>query len=128
MARKPRLEFENAIYHVIERGNYRKDLFAEDGSAKSFQSALFEACAFLRLWSFQTPPLACAGMPSIWRFPRSRIFLRARACSSAIAGAGLWLLKSIAKSSSEFTQSAVSLLAGRAVTFKKCGKSSGDAS
>ena len=44
MARKPRLEFENAIYHVIARGNYRKDLFAEDSSAKSFQSALFEAC------------------------------------------------------------------------------------
>lgn len=44
MARKPRLEFEGAIYHVINRGNYRKDLFAEKGAAEAFERALFEAC------------------------------------------------------------------------------------
>ena len=27
VARKPRLEFAGAIYHVISRGNYRKELF-----------------------------------------------------------------------------------------------------
>ena len=44
MARKPRLEFAGAIYHVISRGNYRKALF-EDGSARAFEKTLFEACA-----------------------------------------------------------------------------------
>jgi REP element-mobilizing transposase RayT len=44
MARKPRLEFEGAIYHVISRGNYRKALF-EDGAAEAFERTLFEACA-----------------------------------------------------------------------------------
>lgn len=30
MARKPRFEFEGAIYHIISRGNYRKDVFKGD--------------------------------------------------------------------------------------------------
>jgi REP element-mobilizing transposase RayT len=44
MARKPRLEFEGAIDHVINRGNYQKDLFVEKGAAAAFARALFEAC------------------------------------------------------------------------------------
>jgi REP element-mobilizing transposase RayT len=44
MARKPRLEFEGAIYHVINRGNNRKNLFGERGAAAAFENALFEAC------------------------------------------------------------------------------------
>ena len=44
MARKPRLEFAGAIYHVISRGNYHKELF-EGGTAGAFEKTLFEACA-----------------------------------------------------------------------------------
>jgi len=44
MARKPRLEFEGACYHVINRGNYRKDLFGSAGTAESFEKVLFAAC------------------------------------------------------------------------------------
>jgi len=44
MARKPRLEFEGAIYHVINRGNYRKDLFSDKRTAGAFEKALFEVC------------------------------------------------------------------------------------
>lgn len=43
MARKPRLEFPGAIYHVISRGNYRKPIF-EGTSGPAFEKALFEAC------------------------------------------------------------------------------------
>jgi len=43
MARKPRLEFAGARYHVISRGNYRKDVF-EGRAAEAFEKALFEAC------------------------------------------------------------------------------------
>ena len=43
MARKPRLEFAGAIYHVLSRGNCRKELF-DEGSAKLFEKTLFEVC------------------------------------------------------------------------------------
>lgn len=48
MARKLRLEFAGACYHVINRGNYRRDLFRHDGAAAAFQECLFEACARFR--------------------------------------------------------------------------------
>src|SRR5688572_16507787 len=48
MARKLRLEFAGACYHVINRGNYRRDLFKDEGAAASFQSCLFEACTRFR--------------------------------------------------------------------------------
>lgn len=45
MARKLRVEYAGACYHVINRGNYRKDLFAAQGAAESFQACLGEAAA-----------------------------------------------------------------------------------
>ena len=45
MARKLRLEYEGAMYHVINRGNYRSDIFATVGAKAAFESCLFEACA-----------------------------------------------------------------------------------
>jgi putative transposase len=45
MARKLRLEYAGACYHAINRGNYRRDLFAGEGAAKSFETCLFEAVA-----------------------------------------------------------------------------------
>jgi len=44
MARKLRLEYEGALYHVINRGNYRAAVFAEEGARKAFMGCLFEAC------------------------------------------------------------------------------------
>ena len=44
MARKLRLEFPGACYHVINRGNYRRNLFAPQGAAEAFERVLFEAC------------------------------------------------------------------------------------
>lgn len=43
MARKLRVEYAGACYHVINRGNYRRDLFASQGAAESFQRCLAEA-------------------------------------------------------------------------------------
>jgi putative transposase len=45
MARKLRLEYAGACYHVINRGNYRRDLFSGKGAAESFEATLFEACS-----------------------------------------------------------------------------------
>jgi putative transposase len=44
MARKLRLEFGGACYHVINRGNYRRDLFLGTGAAVSFVRCLEETC------------------------------------------------------------------------------------
>lgn len=44
MARSLRIEREGGLYHVINRGNYRQDLFINEGAHRSFESCLFEAC------------------------------------------------------------------------------------
>jgi len=44
MARSLRIERSGAVYHVINRGNYRQDLFVNDGAHKAFERCLFEAC------------------------------------------------------------------------------------
>ena len=44
MARGLRIERENGVYHVINRGNYRQDLFINEGAHLSFENCLFEAC------------------------------------------------------------------------------------
>lgn len=43
MARKLRIQFEGAMYHVINRGNYRRDLFGNDGEGQAFLEAVKEA-------------------------------------------------------------------------------------
>ena len=44
MARKLRIQYEGAIYHVINRGNYRQDVFASVSAAQVFEETLIEAC------------------------------------------------------------------------------------
>jgi REP element-mobilizing transposase RayT len=44
MARSLRIERVNGVYHVINRGNYRQDLFINEGAHLSFEKCLFEAC------------------------------------------------------------------------------------
>ncbi|MDI1248186.1 MAG: transposase [Lacunisphaera sp.] len=43
MARAVRLEYPGACYHVINRGNYRRDVFAPKGAAEAFEGCLGEA-------------------------------------------------------------------------------------
>lgn len=44
MARKTRLEFPGAIYHVINRGNYRSWIFENEKAKAAFVECLFAAC------------------------------------------------------------------------------------
>jgi REP element-mobilizing transposase RayT len=44
MARKLRLEYAGACYHVINRGNYRRNVFAPKGAAEAFERCLGETC------------------------------------------------------------------------------------
>ncbi len=48
MARRLRIQFPGAIYHVINRGNYRRDVFETAGAAKAFEATLDEACQGFR--------------------------------------------------------------------------------
>ena len=44
MPRKLRLLFPDALYHVINRGNYRRDVFESSGARGAFLTTLDEAC------------------------------------------------------------------------------------
>lgn len=46
MPHPPRFEYPGAIYHVLNRGNYRSWIFEEGGAKESFRKCLFEACEF----------------------------------------------------------------------------------
>jgi len=48
MARKLRIQYPGAIYHVINRGNYRQDVFGSAGAAHAFVVTLGEAAALFR--------------------------------------------------------------------------------
>jgi putative transposase len=50
MPRKLRLEYPDACYHLINRGNYRRDVFASEGAKQAFERTLFEGC---EKWSWQ---------------------------------------------------------------------------
>jgi REP element-mobilizing transposase RayT len=43
MARPLRIEYAGACYHVINRGNYRRNLFSSGGAAEAFEKTLGEA-------------------------------------------------------------------------------------
>jgi REP element-mobilizing transposase RayT len=44
VARRLRIQYPGALYHVINRGNYRRDVFETVGAAHAFEIALGEAC------------------------------------------------------------------------------------
>jgi putative transposase len=44
VARRLRIQFSGALYHVINRGNYRRDVFGSVGAAQAFESTIAEAC------------------------------------------------------------------------------------
>jgi len=44
MARKLRVQFEGAVYHIINRGNYRHEVFTSAATAQAFERCLFEVC------------------------------------------------------------------------------------
>ena len=44
MARKARVEFPGAIYHVLDRGDRREAIFRDDSDRGRFLATLGEAC------------------------------------------------------------------------------------
>ena len=50
MPRPWRVEFAGASYHVINRGNYRRNLLAGKGAAEAFERTLGEAAPSCPRW------------------------------------------------------------------------------
>lgn len=48
MARRLRIQFPGAVYHVINRGNYRRDVFETADKAAAFERCLFETAERMR--------------------------------------------------------------------------------
>ncbi len=44
MARPLRIDDTGGIYHILNRGNYRRWIFKNDGAKEAFERTLFEAC------------------------------------------------------------------------------------
>jgi hypothetical protein len=67
MARKLRIEYAGAVYHVMSRGDRRDDIFQDDQDRQRFLETLGEACqktgwqihAYCLMWN--RPPQSCAG-------------------------------------------------------------------
>ena len=45
MARKLRIEYDGALYHVMNRGDHHEPIFWEDGDRELFLETLGQACA-----------------------------------------------------------------------------------
>src|ERR1051326_429287 len=45
VARKLRLQYDGAVYHVMNRGNHREDIFRDDSDRRLFLDTLEETCA-----------------------------------------------------------------------------------
>lgn len=45
MPRKQRIEYPGAVYHVLNRGNYRKELFLHENTGTAFERSVFEVVA-----------------------------------------------------------------------------------
>jgi putative transposase len=52
MARAWRIEYEGAFYHLLSRGNERKDIFLTDDDQRLFQDTLWECCERFELKLF----------------------------------------------------------------------------
>ncbi len=54
MARKLRIQYENALYHVINRGNFRRDVFETAGAARAFEECLMPGSPKNFIWVVRT--------------------------------------------------------------------------
>ena len=100
MPRQLRLEYSGAIYHVLNRGDRREDIFRDEEDREKFLSALGEACTKTE-WEVQayclmrnhfhlvieTPqPNLVAGMKWLLGVYTKRFNLRHKECGHLFAG------------------------------------------
>lgn len=72
MPRKPRIEFEGAIYHVVQRGGPRRPVFGGAEAARAFEACLFQACDRLG-WRLHAYTLLPDGFHIVLETPRGNL-------------------------------------------------------
>lgn len=60
MARKLRLEYPGALYHIINRGNYRRWIFDEASTRTAFEACLIEGIPDGVMCEGRVAPIALA--------------------------------------------------------------------
>ena len=94
MARKPRVHYPGALYHVISRGNHRQDILLDDADRTAYLSYLSECKAryAIRLYAYalmktRLPALEVNQIP-LSRFMQSLLFRHARNFNKRYAQVG----------------------------------------
>jgi REP element-mobilizing transposase RayT len=75
MARKLRLEYEGAIYHVMNRGDRREDIFVDERDRARFMETLGEACMKTD-WQVHGYCLMCNHFHLVIETPQPNLSLR----------------------------------------------------
>lgn len=101
MARRLRLEYPGAIYHVINRGNYRRDVFETAGAAQSFVTTLEEAVG-RHGWRLQAYVLMTNHFHLVLETPEPNLTVGMH-----------WLLSTVAARFNRFRQESGHLFQGR---------------
>jgi hypothetical protein len=65
MSRKLRIEYPEAMYHVMNRGDQREDIFRDDQDRQKFLPTLGEACA-------KTEPVSVLTIETLTNFYSNR--------------------------------------------------------
>jgi REP element-mobilizing transposase RayT len=86
MARKHRIEYEGACYHVINRGNYRTWVFKEEGAKDAFEQCLAEAAT------------RCGWRVHAWVVMGNHFHLAVETPKASLSAGMQWLLHNVAHS------------------------------
>ena len=57
MLRKPRVEYQRAVYHVMSRGNREEAIFRDDSDRETFLEPLGQACSRTDCWRIRASVL-----------------------------------------------------------------------
>ena len=75
MARKLRVQYPGALYHVMNRGDRREPIFKDDRDRRLFLDALGQACLKTG-WQVHMPIASCPIIFIWWSRPRSPTWSR----------------------------------------------------
>ena len=87
MSRKLRIEYPGAMYHVMNRGDQREDIFRDDEDRQKFQSGSEPTFSTFRRRALTAPPWGDNLGPGLWLASSEAIVARTRSGSPRACGA-----------------------------------------
>ena len=91
MARKLRIQYEGAIYHVMNRGHHRENIFRDDQDRERFLKTLGEACVKTD-WQIHAWCLMSNHFHLLLRIAEARELSAIVTTAGLVLGLLLWLL------------------------------------